>query len=149
MKKTLPLLSLVLGVLSFLALGSVAMAQVAAPAPTPNMAMFAPMLFGVVALSTQVTTALRDALSAQVPPIWLTLSPKVRPWCAAGVGAVVAFLGALSSAEATGGTAMSKAMLITAALAAMTNLGITVPKLIFAESAAKAVGEAAKPPAVG
>ncbi len=100
--------------------------------------LFLPLVLAVIALSTQLTTALRDGLTAQVP-ILPTVSASVRPWLSAAVGALAAFCGALGAGAATGG--ITEATLIAAATAAVGNLAIVLPKLIYTESNAAQVAK--------
>lgn len=137
-RRTVVIASPLAAIVALILLPSVAIAQVAPPT-TQNLSVFAVLLPGVIALSTQITTAVRDALTSSVPPVGVAVNPKLRPWLAAFVGAVVAFLASLSAAVATGGDPASRPMVLSACVAAMANLGITLPKLIYSEANASAV----------
>lgn len=134
--RRLPALSAATAVVVVVVLPSVAYAQAS---PGQNAAAFAAILPGLIALATQVTTAIRDALTTDVPPVWLKANPTWRPWLAAGVGAVVAALMSLTATSSTGGDPLTSGALATAALAALANLAVALPKLIYTERQATSV----------
>lgn len=84
------------------------------------------LLPGTIALGVAVATALRDSLSAAVPPSWWHLPSPWRPVAASFAGASVALL---TSEQVTRDWTI-------AGCAALASLAVTVPRLIYAERSA-------------